>query len=141
MDLIENEDACSRQVRVVLESAGEDTFCHDFDSSVFGDHCVVASSISDEFAESSAREFGHTLSNCSSGYSTWLENDDRVSAVNYAGLPSSPYADRAERLLPNGAGALFTISVKGGYDACVKLVSSLQKSTPHAPSCASPQPC
>ncbi|WP_436792702.1 O-acetylhomoserine aminocarboxypropyltransferase/cysteine synthase family protein [Actinospongicola halichondriae] len=57
---------------------------------------------------------------------TWLENDDRVSAVNYAGLPSSPYAERAERLLPNGAGALFTISVKGGYDACVKLVSSLQ---------------
>ena len=57
---------------------------------------------------------------------TWLENDDRVSAVHYAGLPSSPYADRAERLLPNGAGALFTIQVKGGYDACVKLVDALQ---------------
>ncbi|MDE0804635.1 MAG: O-acetylhomoserine aminocarboxypropyltransferase/cysteine synthase [Acidimicrobiales bacterium] len=57
---------------------------------------------------------------------TWLDNDDRISAVNYAGLPSSPYADRAERLLPNGAGALFTISLKGGYDACVKLVDSLQ---------------
>ncbi len=57
---------------------------------------------------------------------TWLENDDRVNAVNYAGLPSSPYAERAARLLPKGAGALFTISVKGGYDACVKLVDSLQ---------------
>lgn len=57
---------------------------------------------------------------------TWLENDDRISEVNYAGLPSSPYAERAERLLPNGAGALFTISLKGGYDACVKLVDSLQ---------------
>jgi O-acetylhomoserine (thiol)-lyase len=57
---------------------------------------------------------------------TWLENDDRVGEVNYAGLASSPYADRAERLLPNGAGALFTISVKGGYDACVKLVDSLE---------------
>ena len=57
---------------------------------------------------------------------TWLEADDRVSAVNYAGLPSSPYAERAGRLLPNGAGALFTIAVKGGYDACVKLVDSLQ---------------
>ncbi len=56
----------------------------------------------------------------------WLEDDDRVSAVNYAGLPSSPYAERAARLLPNGAGALFTISVKGGYDACVKLVDSLK---------------
>lgn len=57
---------------------------------------------------------------------TWLDSDDRVSAVNYAGLPSSPYAERAQRLLPNGAGALFTISLKGGYDACVKLVDSLQ---------------
>ena len=57
---------------------------------------------------------------------TWLDNDDRISNVNYAGLPSSPYADRAERLLPNGAGALFTISLKGGYDACVKFVDSLQ---------------
>jgi O-acetylhomoserine (thiol)-lyase len=57
---------------------------------------------------------------------TWLENDSRVSKVNYAGLPSSPYADRAERLLPNGAGALFTIEVEGGYDACVKLVDNLE---------------
>lgn len=57
---------------------------------------------------------------------TWLENDDRVESVNYAGLPSSPYRERAERLLPNGAGALFTIRVKGGYDACVKLVDSLE---------------
>ncbi len=57
---------------------------------------------------------------------TWLEHDDRVEAVNYAGLPSSPYRERADRLLPNGAGALFTIKVKGGYDACVKLVDSLE---------------
>ena len=76
MDLIENKDACSRQLRVVLESAGEDAFGHHFNSSVFGDHRVVASSISDEFPERSAREFGHTLSNCSSGHSTRLENDD-----------------------------------------------------------------
>ncbi len=57
---------------------------------------------------------------------TWLENDDRVESVTYAGLPSSPYRERAERLLPNGAGALFTFAVKGGYDACVKLVDSLE---------------
>ncbi len=56
----------------------------------------------------------------------WLEADDRVEAVNYAGLDSSPYKERAERLLPKGAGALFTISVKGGYDACVKLVDALE---------------
>ena len=56
----------------------------------------------------------------------WLERDSRVEAVTYAGLPSSPYRDRAERICPRGAGALFTITLKGGYDACVKLVDSLE---------------
>ncbi|MCP5088812.1 MAG: O-acetylhomoserine aminocarboxypropyltransferase/cysteine synthase [Rhodobacteraceae bacterium] len=56
----------------------------------------------------------------------WLENDPRVDFVTYAGLPSSPYAERAKTLYPKGAGALFTFAVKGGYDACVKLVDSLE---------------
>ncbi|RYH10076.1 O-acetylhomoserine aminocarboxypropyltransferase/cysteine synthase family protein [Tropicimonas sp. IMCC6043] len=56
----------------------------------------------------------------------WLENDPRVESVTYAGLPSSPYFDRASRLYPKGAGALFTFAVKGGFDACVKLVDSLK---------------
>ncbi|MFT6453027.1 MAG: O-acetylhomoserine (thiol)-lyase [Halocynthiibacter sp.] len=55
----------------------------------------------------------------------WLETDARVEKVTYAGLPSSPYADRAKTICPKGAGALFTISLKGGYDACIKLVESL----------------
>lgn len=55
----------------------------------------------------------------------WLEADSRVEKVTYAGLPSSHYADRAKTICPKGAGALFTISLKGGYDACVKLVESL----------------
>ncbi|NVO24750.1 O-acetylhomoserine aminocarboxypropyltransferase/cysteine synthase family protein [Donghicola mangrovi] len=56
----------------------------------------------------------------------WLENDPRVEGVTYAGLPSSPSYERAQRIVPNGAGALFTVAVKGGYDACVKLVDSLK---------------
>ena len=56
----------------------------------------------------------------------WLEADPRVESVTYAGLPSSPYHDRAARLYPKGAGALFTFAVKGGFDACVKLVDSLE---------------
>ncbi len=56
----------------------------------------------------------------------WLEADPRVEKVTYAGLASSPYAERAARIVPKGAGALFTIAVKGGYDACVKLVDSLE---------------
>ncbi len=56
----------------------------------------------------------------------WLEADDRIESVTYAGLESSPYFDRVARICPNGAGALFTFAVKGGYDACVKLVDSVE---------------
>ena len=55
----------------------------------------------------------------------WLESDPRVDFVTYAGLASSPYHERAKRVVPKGAGALFTFAVKGGYEACVKLVDSL----------------
>lgn len=56
----------------------------------------------------------------------WLEKDPRVEYVTYAGLASSPYHARVARICPKGAGALFTFAVKGGYDACVKLVNALQ---------------
>ena len=56
---------------------------------------------------------------------TWLENDPRVEAVTYAGLPSSPYYHRIPAVCPKGAGALFTFAVKGGYEACVRLVDAL----------------
>jgi len=55
----------------------------------------------------------------------WLEADPRVDAVTYAGLQSSPYFGRVATVCPKGAGALFTVAVKGGYAACVKLVDSL----------------
>ena len=56
----------------------------------------------------------------------WLENHPAVEAVTYPGLDSSPYKDRAARIVPKGAGALFTIALKGGYDACVRFVDSLE---------------
>ena len=56
----------------------------------------------------------------------WLEADDRVDYVTYAGLESSPYFKRVKDVCPRGASALFTFAVKGGYDACVKLVDSLE---------------
>ncbi|WP_421703623.1 O-acetylhomoserine aminocarboxypropyltransferase/cysteine synthase family protein [Aliiroseovarius sp.] len=56
----------------------------------------------------------------------WLEADDRIEAVNYAGLDSSPYKALADKISPKGAGALFTVAVKGGYEACVKLVDNLK---------------
>src|SRR6056297_596762 len=57
---------------------------------------------------------------------SWLETHDAVEAVTYAGLPSSPYNHRVEKICPKGAGGLFTVALKGGYDACVKLVESLE---------------
>ena len=56
----------------------------------------------------------------------WLEADPRVNSVSYAGLASSPWNATAKRVYPKGAGALFTFSLKGGYDAAVKLVDSLK---------------
>ncbi|MFN4154549.1 MAG: O-acetylhomoserine aminocarboxypropyltransferase/cysteine synthase family protein [Paracoccaceae bacterium] len=56
----------------------------------------------------------------------WLEADPRVEMVTYAGLESSPYAGRIPRICPKGAGALFTFGLKGGYDACVKLIDNLK---------------
>ena len=56
----------------------------------------------------------------------WLEKHPAVEGVTFAGLDSSPYKDRAAKIVPKGAGALFTVTLKGGYDACVKLVDSLE---------------
>jgi len=57
---------------------------------------------------------------------SWLEGDDRVEAVTYAGLPSSPYYGLQTRICPRGAGALFTVALKGGYQACVDTVAKLE---------------
>lgn len=56
----------------------------------------------------------------------WLEKDPRVAAVTYAGLDSSPYKDRMSRICPKGAGGLFTVALKGGYEACVATVDKME---------------
>ncbi|MEM7057702.1 MAG: O-acetylhomoserine aminocarboxypropyltransferase/cysteine synthase family protein [Pseudomonadota bacterium] len=56
----------------------------------------------------------------------WLEGHKNVKAVTYAGLKSSPYNKRVKKICPLGAGALFTVQLKGGYDACVKFVDALE---------------
>ncbi|HKZ95489.1 MAG TPA: O-acetylhomoserine aminocarboxypropyltransferase [Hyphomicrobiaceae bacterium] len=55
----------------------------------------------------------------------WLEKHPKVAWINYAGLASSPNHALAKKLCPKGAGAVFTFGLKGGYEAGVKLVSSL----------------
>ncbi len=56
----------------------------------------------------------------------WLDADDRVGKVSYAGLPSSPWHGRIARICPKGAGAIFTFEVKGGYDACMKVIDNVK---------------
>ncbi|GLB68040.1 O-acetylhomoserine aminocarboxypropyltransferase/cysteine synthase family protein [Arthrobacter mangrovi] len=56
----------------------------------------------------------------------WLEADERVSWVNYAGLPSHPHHERGRKYLPQGVGSVFSFGVKGGRVAGQKFIESLQ---------------
>ncbi|MER2264931.1 O-acetylhomoserine aminocarboxypropyltransferase [Methylobacterium oxalidis] len=57
---------------------------------------------------------------------THLANHAAVDWVSYPGLESDKYHQLARRYTPNGAGAVFTFGLKGGYEAGVRLVSRLQ---------------
>jgi O-acetylhomoserine (thiol)-lyase len=56
----------------------------------------------------------------------WLEAHEGVEWVNYPGLESSKYHERAKRYLPNGQGAIVTFGIKGGYPAGKTLIDSLK---------------
>lgn len=56
----------------------------------------------------------------------WLEADDRVSYVNYAGLASHPQHEQARKLLPLGVGSVFSFGIKGGRQAGAKFIQALQ---------------
>jgi O-acetylhomoserine (thiol)-lyase len=47
----------------------------------------------------------------------WLEGRDEVASVWYAGLPSSPWYDAAQRYAPNGPGAILSFELHGGVEA------------------------
>ncbi|MEM6487387.1 MAG: aminotransferase class I/II-fold pyridoxal phosphate-dependent enzyme, partial [Pseudomonadota bacterium] len=44
----------------------------------------------------------------------WLESDPRVEEVTYAGLKSNATYKRMKKICPKGAGAIFTVAIKGG---------------------------
>ncbi|MGL5839069.1 MAG: O-acetylhomoserine aminocarboxypropyltransferase [Sphingorhabdus sp.] len=56
----------------------------------------------------------------------WLQAHPKVGWVSYAGLSESPYHELAHKYLSGRGGAVFTFGLKGGYDAGVKLVSSVK---------------
>ena len=55
----------------------------------------------------------------------FLNGHEAVEWVSYAGLSDHRCHNLAKKYCPNGAGAVFTFGLKGGYDAGVKLVSNL----------------
>ncbi|WP_265744435.1 bifunctional o-acetylhomoserine/o-acetylserine sulfhydrylase [Gordonia liuliyuniae] len=55
----------------------------------------------------------------------FLEGHDQVTSVSYAGLPSSPYYQRGQELLPKGQGAIIAFEIDGGVEAGKKFVNAL----------------
>jgi O-acetylhomoserine (thiol)-lyase len=56
----------------------------------------------------------------------WLTKHSKVSWVNYAGLKGHRHHELQQRYCPNGAGAVFTFGLKGGYDAGIQVVSNVK---------------
>ena len=56
----------------------------------------------------------------------WLEQRDEVLSVNYAGLPSSPWHERARRYAPRGVGGVLAFEIAGGVDAGRRFVEALE---------------
>ncbi|TVY09063.1 homocysteine synthase [Paenibacillus cremeus] len=56
----------------------------------------------------------------------FLEQHPDVASVNYAGLPSHPSYDLAQKYLSKGQGAILTFEIKGGVDAGRKVIDAVQ---------------
>ncbi len=56
----------------------------------------------------------------------WLKAHPKIAWVSFAGLPDDPYHALAQRYLGGRGGAVFTFGLKGGYDAGIKVVSSVK---------------
>jgi len=56
----------------------------------------------------------------------WLEGQSDVAAVNYAGLPSSPWYATANQVAPKGVGAVLSFELKGGVAAGKALVEHVE---------------
>ena len=56
----------------------------------------------------------------------YLEGHDVVVSVNYAGLPSSPWHERAKKLAPKGTGAVLSFELAGGIEAGKAFVNALK---------------
>jgi O-acetylhomoserine (thiol)-lyase len=56
----------------------------------------------------------------------FLESNDKIAWVNYAGLESSKYHALANKLMPNGTCGVVSFGVKGGREAASKFMENLK---------------
>jgi O-acetylhomoserine (thiol)-lyase len=56
----------------------------------------------------------------------WLDSHEEVEAVNYPGLPSSPYYSLAKKYLKRGFGGVLSFKIKGGKAQAEQFVNSLK---------------
>jgi len=59
----------------------------------------------------------------------FLDARDDVESIAYAGLPSSRWYERAQKLAPRGAGAVLAFEIAGGLEAGKRFVNALQLHT------------
>ena len=56
----------------------------------------------------------------------YLEASDKIEWVNYPGLESNKYYERAKKLMPNGTCGVISFGVKGGREKAMQFMDSLQ---------------
>ena len=56
----------------------------------------------------------------------YLESSDKIEWVNYPGLESNKYYERAKKLMPNGTCGVISFGVKGGREKAMQFMDSLQ---------------
>ena len=57
---------------------------------------------------------------------TFLQNHPKVSWINYPGLPGDSSYNKARKYLADGAGAMISFGVKGGFQAGRRFINSLK---------------
>ena len=56
----------------------------------------------------------------------FLNAHEKVSSVNYAGLPGDKYHELAKKYMPKGTCGVISFELKGGRDAAVRFMDSLE---------------
>ena len=56
----------------------------------------------------------------------WLDQQDLVEKVHYAGLPSSPWYQVGTQVTPEGAGSVLAFDIKGGKDEAWAFIDALK---------------